>query len=392
MFSNEDSLDQDENSQLRNEKARLEVQIARNEVESHRSKIKLEKQKVWLTFLTAFIGITGLFITFYSQRNQLNLLQKQQFEDSYIKKVELFTNSHTETAKLAAIIALLGYVEPDVEESIRIRTISLLGIAAESDTLNSVRSLIKSELVRRDAKATLVFLAQQNRELLKEAGSNWFIVANQDTSDSATKNLNRRLIWNIETLSNCIRKLKVIENFDFSGVVFGSVNYSISRTVRDSAGTDNSITHIERVRKVILQSLNQQLESVVFNRVKFSYAQLNGLKFKNVTFMDSNFDNSCMINTEFESSRFDEHCSFKHFYWSTDYGIDAAELEQYYPVWRNSEIKGSEFMPFDTVSTGPVFRDTTFFKNSSWSFNKPFNNGKILIKRSGKSVGSQSPY
>ncbi|MCX6236065.1 MAG: pentapeptide repeat-containing protein [Bacteroidia bacterium] len=358
-------IEPDFKSEAELRKLKAETDLLELQIKEHKKDKRLELYKSLGTFITAIVALLGLFFTYNQQHSQLLQLQKQHLDDDFSKDIQQFASSTNDASKLISITKLSTYFQPQYEQYHE-QIIGLFTYYIQTDSSQSVQSIIQKELVNNASEGSLKTLIEQNRLILKDifdrtnlSYSNLIFLPDSSFTRE-TNSMIKNLKWNINTIVQSINKIKKINNLDFSKVFLGRTPLSFEGRQFLAKGQEKQLSPT-----IILSRLNDSLN---FSNVNFSNAVLCGLNFNTCDFQKTNFDNCNLINTRFNSSSF-SNSSFKDFTWDAGVTINKKyiEINHDYPTWYNCKIHLINFSP-NAGLNGPLFipKGLTFFYNSTW--------------------------
>lgn len=373
----------DENSpkkeSLQIEKLKLDIEIARKQFKYFHKYQTLELFKLILPFLTVIATILGFYFTFQSQQKQLFLFQKQHSEDAFAKDIQQLAFATNETSKIVAISKLSTYFK-NRDSIIDAQIINLLMGYAESDSSENIKVFISKELCNNRAGKLLPILAEQNKMIQASFPySDEHSYYNSDQYEKISQTLN----WNINTIIECFKHLKEVNNLDFSGLI---LNRPLKVFQLPEGGfkphmiLNNNLTNIN-------------IRNIKFNNISFSNALLDYLNFENVEFKNVSFDSSSLARVEFNKCYF-SRCSFDRFTWGARIfnDNDSHEIFKeeaikvwkdgfYHPVWNHCTLDLINFSPqcpeMDVkLKMGP----RGFFSYSKWKIDTIYSTSRPCCK------------
>jgi hypothetical protein len=347
------------------DKIELEIKLLKKNLANYTKAQKLEVVRIILTFLTTIIAFGGIYFAYRSQQKQLDTLTIQHLDDGYSKKAELLVSATNEETKLAAISNLSIYLQPNYDSTLQDRTINLLILYAEADTLLAVKENIVDNLLENAPAKTLIALLNQNR-FLNQTFQEYYRGDMFDPADWS-KALDRKLLnldWNVTMISKCLKKIKTVHDLNLANIAF-EVPSSLMEEL-------DKISHQERD----LITITANFENVNLTNTYLNEVQVSRCNFKKVQ-----FDSSFLNRTKFRSCKFDD-CSFKNIQW--DFLADDAETYSSHPNWQDCSIKAKIFsVYFDSSSVSKMVSDKDLFFNSDWKFLRIENNLRAHITKEG---------
>jgi hypothetical protein len=340
------------------------------------------------SFLTVAVALTGVYLTFRAQREQLASTEANHRDDAFVGLVKQFGDGTTPQSRLSAAMALGPYWR---ESKYRDQILTLFVSSIGTEREPAVRSALRVFLERNADSTSLAALADQNRTIQVQIAQIWDIPAElvsefgpmryrkdlHPHGDSVLGTLVQDLKWNIATLMGSVRTVRMITGLDFSRVIF-----SLMDIAPDKHGWD------------FVRTFTPEPDSgLVFKGVNFTSANFTDLTFVGATFNDTVLDSTLLFSTRFS------HCHFAGTTSMAGFKLELLRVTGLYedltpisrfrviigPEFEDSDLDIATFYPtphvFPLLGAGRDVRDHPgefmggayyfSFANSSWRFRSP---------------------